>query len=96
MCSYSLHDGDDDLKDDETPSNDRQRLRTDWARFGRSFKYQPYECIKNYFGTEVRHNRSVIRAFSTVAKLNKKLPSGKNRSVHGRDIQEVENSLRLQ
>lgn len=53
-ASYSLHDGDDELKEGETPTNDRQKLRVDWARFGRCFKYQPYAAIKNYFGTEVR------------------------------------------
>jgi hypothetical protein len=53
LASYSLHDGDDDCKEGESPCNDRQLLKKEWARFGRCFKYQPYELIKDYFGTEV-------------------------------------------
>ena len=37
----------------EVYTNDRQRLRRDWARFGRVFKFQPYEAIKDYFGSEI-------------------------------------------
>ncbi|XP_032221069.1 anoctamin-4 isoform X2 [Nematostella vectensis] len=51
--NYPLHDGDDEVKEGETISNDRQRLRRDWASFGRCFKYQPYDAIKSYFGTEI-------------------------------------------
>lgn len=38
---------------DEVYTNDRQRLKRDWARFGRIFKFQPYEAIKDYFGSEI-------------------------------------------
>lgn len=34
-------------------TNDRQRLKRDWARFGRMLKFQPYEAIKDYFGSEI-------------------------------------------
>ena len=33
--------------------NDRQRLKRDWARLGRSFKYQPYDAIKDYFDHQI-------------------------------------------
>ena len=35
------------------PDNDRQRLKRDWSRFGRSFKYQPLQVVKDYFGTAI-------------------------------------------
>ena len=38
---------------EEMYTNDRQRLKRDWARFGRTFKFQPYEAIKDYFGSEI-------------------------------------------
>ena len=38
---------------EEVYTNDRQRLKRDWARFGRIFKFQPYEAIKDYFGSEI-------------------------------------------
>ena len=50
---YPLHDGTEKLMDRESPVNDRQRLRRDWARLGRCFKYQPYDAIKDYFGHEI-------------------------------------------
>ena len=53
IASYSLHDGPVDLEPGETPRNDRQRLKRDWARFGRMFKFQPYDAIKDYFGSEI-------------------------------------------
>jgi len=37
----------------EVYTNDRQRLRRDWARFGRILKFQPYGPIKDYFGSEI-------------------------------------------
>ena len=37
----------------EVYTNDRQRLKRDWARFGRIFKLQPYGAIKDYFGSEI-------------------------------------------
>ena len=52
-AGYSLHDGPDTTEEGEAPQNDRQRLKKDWARFGRCFKYQPCEAIKDYFGHEV-------------------------------------------
>ena len=50
---YPLHEGTEKLKEGESPVNDRQRLKRDWARLGRSFKYQPYDAIKDYFGHEI-------------------------------------------
>ena len=50
---YPLHEGTAKLEEGEFPVNDRQRLKSDWARFGRCFKYQPYEAIKDYFGHEI-------------------------------------------
>ena len=37
-AGYPLHDDSDDSEQKEHPSNDRQRLKRDWARFGRIFK----------------------------------------------------------
>lgn len=53
IAGYPLHDGPGSTKEVEAPMNNRQRLESDWARFGRSFKYQPYDAIKDYFGHEV-------------------------------------------
>ena len=53
IAGYPLHDGPDSIDEGEAPENDRQRLKRDWARFGRSFRYQPYEAIKDYFGHEI-------------------------------------------
>lgn len=53
LAGYPLHDGPVRLEPDEEPSNDRQRLKRDWARFGRFSKFQPYGAIKDYFGTEI-------------------------------------------
>ena len=50
---YPLHEGTVKLEEGESPVNDRQRLKRDWARFGRCFKYQPYDAIKDYFGHEI-------------------------------------------
>ena len=52
-AAYPLHPGSEECSDGEPPTNDRQRLRRDWARFGRWFKFQPYDAIKDYFGTEI-------------------------------------------
>ncbi|KXJ26647.1 anoctamin-4 isoform X2 [Exaiptasia diaphana] len=53
IAGYPLHDGDDDVQEGRVPDNDRQRLKRDWSRFGRMFKYQPYDTIKSYFGTAI-------------------------------------------
>lgn len=54
LASYPLHDGKHEPSTDgECPVNKRQQLRRDWARFGRCFKYQPYDSIKEYFGHEI-------------------------------------------
>ena len=53
IAAYPLHDGPVTLKAGDVPQNDRQRLRRDWGRFGRCFKYQPYNAIKDYFGHEI-------------------------------------------
>ena len=53
QSNYPLHQGKHDFTCDESPVNLRQQLKRDWARFGRSFKYQPYDAIKDYFGHEI-------------------------------------------
>ena len=53
QAAYPLHEGPDLLEPEVSPSNDRQRLRSDWAQFKRIFKYQPYEAIKDYFGSAI-------------------------------------------
>ena len=53
QAGYSPHDGPVLPEADGKINNDRQRLKRDWARFGRSFKYQPYAAIKDYFGSEI-------------------------------------------
>ena len=53
IAGYPLHDGPDSRDEGEAPKNNRQKLREDWARFGRSLKYQPYDAIKDYFGHEI-------------------------------------------
>lgn len=53
VAGYPLHDGPVALEPDEEPSNNRQRLHRDWARFGRFYKFQPYGAIKDYFGSEI-------------------------------------------
>ena len=53
VAAYPLHPGPEECPENQLPVNERQRLRRDWARFGRWFKYQPYDAIKDYFGTEI-------------------------------------------
>ena len=54
LACYPLHDGKHERSaDGECPVNKRQQLKRDWARFGRCFKYQPYDAIKEYFGHEI-------------------------------------------
>lgn len=53
QAGYPLHDGPADPESGEELTNDRQRLKRDWARFGRIFKLQPYKAIKNYFGSGI-------------------------------------------
>ena len=53
IAGYPLHDGPDSRGEGEAPKNNRQKLREDWARFGRGLKYQPYDAIKDYFGHEI-------------------------------------------
>ena len=53
IAHYPLHEGTDEVEPGQVPTNDRQRLKKDWARFGRFFKYQPYDAIKDYFGHEI-------------------------------------------
>ena len=50
---YPLHDGPCEVPEGGVPTNQRQRLRTEWARFGRWFKFQPLDAIKNYLGTSI-------------------------------------------
>lgn len=52
--AYALHSGEEEVPEgDQSPVNERQQLRKDWARFGRLWKFQPYDAIKDYFGTEI-------------------------------------------
>ncbi|XP_068760647.1 anoctamin-4-like [Montipora capricornis] len=53
VAAYPLHPGPEDSPEDEQPTNSRQKLRREWARFGRWFKFQPYNAIMDYFGTEI-------------------------------------------
>ena len=53
LACYPLHEGTHRLESGESPKNKRQQLKRDWARFGRIFKYQPYDAIKEYFGHEI-------------------------------------------
>ena len=53
VAAYPLHDGPDVLERDKIPKNDRQCLKRDWARPGRLCKYQPYDAINKYFGSEI-------------------------------------------
>ncbi|CAH3023696.1 unnamed protein product [Porites evermanni] len=53
VAAYPLHDGLDVLERDKTPKNDRQCLKRDCARPGRLCKYQPYDAINKYFGSEI-------------------------------------------
>lgn len=50
---YPLHEERRDTSSGEAQGNLRQQLQRDWARFGRMFKYQPYDAIKDYFGHEI-------------------------------------------
>ena len=49
---YPMHDGPLISRDDEV-DNDRKRLREDWASFSKTFKYQPLDAIRDYFGVRV-------------------------------------------
>ena len=53
LAYYPLHSGSEKVEAGCVPTNDRQQLKREWARFGRWYKYQPYHAIKEYFGTEV-------------------------------------------
>ena len=53
VAAYPLHPGPEECPEGERPTNSRQKLRREWARFGRWFKFQPYDAIKDYFGTEI-------------------------------------------
>jgi hypothetical protein len=47
---FPLHDGPPKKNNDLPPSNMRQKLEHDWARWARIMKYQPIGNIKEYFG----------------------------------------------
>lgn len=53
ISGYPLHDGPAHTHTANVPTNDRQCLKRDWARFGRLHKFQPYDGIKDYFGSEI-------------------------------------------
>ena len=56
---YPLHDGPLETRESHTRSrddnveNDRKRLQEDWASLSKTFKYQPLDTIRNYFGVRV-------------------------------------------
>jgi anoctamin-7 len=43
----------DDFEDGTTPLNGRQVLFEYWARWGRWYKYQPLDNIRDYFGEKI-------------------------------------------
>ena len=49
---------------DEVYTIDRQGLKRDWSRFGRIFKFQPYEAIKDYFGSEIAFYFAWLRFYT--------------------------------
>ena len=51
--AYPLHDNLRTGNEDGPPTNERQRLRENWASFSQWYKYQPLNAVKNYFGTRV-------------------------------------------
>ncbi|XP_046854915.1 anoctamin-4-like isoform X3 [Xenia sp. Carnegie-2017] len=50
---YPLHDGPCEVPEGGEPENQRQRLRWEWARFRKWYKYQPLDSIKDYLGTSI-------------------------------------------
>ena len=50
---YPLHDGPCEIPEGAAPSNLRQSLRWEWARFRKWYKYQPLDAIKDYLGTSI-------------------------------------------
>ncbi|XP_028415856.1 anoctamin-4-like isoform X1 [Dendronephthya gigantea] len=51
--TYPLHDGPCEIPEDSAPSNTRQALRSEWAKFGKWYKFQPLDAIKDYLGTSI-------------------------------------------
>ena len=41
------------VSNNDAQDNDRKRLRDNWASFSMTFKYQPLNAIRNYFGVRV-------------------------------------------
>lgn len=68
---YPLHDGllisRDDREDtgDENVDNDRKRLSHDWASFSMTFKYQPLDAIRDYFGVRVSFYFAWLGVYTT-------------------------------
>lgn len=54
-AAYPPHDGDEDIPKDLSPSYwcQRQMLRATWASWGSTFKEQPLESIRKYFGEKI-------------------------------------------
>jgi hypothetical protein len=50
---YPLHSGPCDPPEGEAPSHQRQRLRAEWAKFRKWYKFQPLDAIKDYLGTSI-------------------------------------------
>ncbi|CAB3994319.1 anoctamin-4-like isoform X1 [Paramuricea clavata] len=50
---YPLHDGPCEVPEGGEPANLRQRLRAEWAKFRKWYKFQPLDAIKDYLGTSI-------------------------------------------
>lgn len=50
---YPLHDGPCEVPEGGSPVNQRQRLREEWSKFRKWYKFQPLNAIKDYLGTSI-------------------------------------------
>jgi anoctamin-2 len=75
---YPIHDGplisranheasrdDHEVSRDSDVDNDRKRLRKDWASFSMTFKYQPLDAIRDYFGVRVSFYFAWLGVYTT-------------------------------
>jgi hypothetical protein len=51
--NHKVSHDDDMISRDDNVDNDRQILQKDWASFSMTFKYQPLDAIRDYFGVRV-------------------------------------------
>ncbi len=61
---YPVHDGPLISRDSDV-DNDRKRLRKDWASFSMTFKYQPLDAIREYFGVRVSFYFAWLGVYTT-------------------------------